>query len=44
MGAVLLDDDVESTRGCRLPVHEPEGYVRMHGTARVAKREEVGRV
>ena len=43
LGAALLDDDAER-RGCRSPMHEPEGYVRMHDTARVEKQEEVGRV
>lgn len=37
----LLDDDAER-RGCLSPVREPEGYVRVHGTAGVEKREEVG--
>ena len=34
MGAALLDDDAE-IRGCRSPVREPEGYVRVHSLSEV---------
>ena len=42
MGAALLDDDAEN-KGCRPPVREPEGAVRVHHPAEVEKQEEVCR-